>query len=41
MITYDEVMEKFRESGSDQTKKTFLRHGAKEPIFGVKVGDLS
>ena len=40
MITYDEVMEKLRELGSDQTKQTFLRHGAKEPIFGVKVGDL-
>ena len=40
MITYDEVMEKLRELGSEQTKQTFIRHGAKEPIFGVKVGDL-
>ncbi len=26
--------------GSEQTKKTFLRHGAREPFFGVKVGDM-
>ena len=26
--------------GSEQTKKTFLRHGAREPYFGVKVGDM-
>lgn len=40
MITYVEVMEKLRELGSEQTKQTFIRHGAKEPIFDVKVGDL-
>lgn len=40
MITYEEVMGKLKELGSEQTKKTFLRHGAKEPIFGAKVGDL-
>ena len=26
--------------GTEQTKKTFLRHRAKEPFFGVKVGDM-
>ena len=26
--------------GSEQTKKTLLRHGALEPFFGVKVGDM-
>ncbi|MEY4904288.1 MAG: hypothetical protein RLZZ292_2103 [Bacteroidota bacterium] len=26
--------------GSEQTKKTWLRHGAKEPLFGVKIGDM-
>lgn len=26
--------------GSEQTKKTFMRHGAREPFFGVKVGDM-
>ena len=36
----EEVMARLEELGSDQTKKTFLRHGANEPLFGVKVGDL-
>lgn len=35
-----EMMEKLEEMGTEQTKKTFIRHGAKEPISGVKVGDL-
>ncbi len=26
--------------GNEQTKKTFSKHGAKEPFFGVKAGDL-
>lgn len=38
--TLEEVMSKLEEMGTEQTKKTFLRHGAKEPIFGVKVGDM-
>jgi 3-methyladenine DNA glycosylase AlkD len=38
--TLVEVMGKLEEMGSEQTKMTFLRHGAKEPIFGVRVGDL-
>ncbi len=36
----DEVMAALSKMGSDQTKKTYLRHGAREPIFGVKVGDM-
>ncbi|KAB7705502.1 DNA alkylation repair protein [Bacillus aerolatus] len=39
-MMYKEVMEKLAEYGSEQTKNTFLRHGAAEPFFGVKVGDL-
>jgi 3-methyladenine DNA glycosylase AlkD len=35
-----EVMAELKKFGSEQTKKTFLKHGAKEPFFGVKVGDL-
>src|SRR3954468_4104394 len=34
------VMAQLKKLGSEQTKKTFLRHGAREPLFGVKVGDL-
>ena len=26
--------------GNEQTKKIFTRHGAREPFYGVKVGDL-
>ncbi|TMV48055.1 DNA alkylation repair protein [Paenibacillus mesophilus] len=36
----DEVMGKLEAMGSEQTKLTFLRHGAHEPLFGVKVGDM-
>lgn len=36
----DEIMQRLEALGSDQTKKTLLRHGAKEPFFGVKVGDM-
>lgn len=28
-MTYEEVMEKLEQFGSEQTKKTFARHGAK------------
>ncbi len=39
-MTYEEMMQKLEELGSEQTKRTFCNHGAKEPYFGVKVGDL-
>lgn len=39
-MTKDEVMKQLESLGDAQTRKTFLRHGAKEPFFGVKVGDL-
>ncbi|GFZ98550.1 hypothetical protein GCM10008018_50940 [Paenibacillus marchantiophytorum] len=39
-MTYEEMMEHLAVLGSEQTKKTFLRHGAQEPLYGVKVGDL-
>ncbi|WP_409273521.1 DNA alkylation repair protein [Neobacillus sp. SCS-31] len=39
-MTLEEVMERLAEMGTEQTKKTFLRHGAREPLFGVKVGDM-
>ncbi len=39
-LTVDEVMSKLEEMGTEQTKRTFLRHGAVEPLFGVKVGDM-
>ncbi|WP_338453300.1 DNA alkylation repair protein [Niallia oryzisoli] len=39
-MTYEEIMQKLEELGSEQTKRTFSNHGVKEPCFGVKVGDL-
>lgn len=39
-MTLDEVMKELAAKGSESTKKTFLRHGASEPLFGVKIGDM-
>ena len=39
-MTCDEVMAELKSLGTEQTKKTWLRHGAKEPIYGVKIGDM-
>src|SRR3954454_6485351 len=39
-MTATDVLAQLKKLGSEQTKKTFLRHGAKEPLFGVKVADL-
>jgi len=39
-MTKDEVLKELESFGNEQTKKIFMRHGAKEPFFGVKVGDL-
>lgn len=36
----NEVLAELESYGSEQTKKTLLKHGAKEPFFGVKVADL-
>ena len=35
-----EVMSELEKLGNEQTKKTLMRHGAVEPLFGVKIGDL-
>jgi 3-methyladenine DNA glycosylase AlkD len=39
-MTYEEVMEQLEKYGNDQTKKVLIKHGAKEPFFGGKVGDM-
>ncbi|MBP1991537.1 DNA alkylation repair protein [Paenibacillus eucommiae] len=39
-MTVEEVLGKLEAMGSEQTKKTFIRHGAPEPLFGVKIGDM-
>lgn len=39
-MTYDEVMSELERMGSEQTKRTCMHHGAMEPFFGVKIGDM-
>jgi 3-methyladenine DNA glycosylase AlkD len=39
-MTLEETMKELAAKGSESTKKTWLRHGACEPIFGVKIGDM-
>ena len=36
----DEILKALAAKGSATTKKTLLRHGAIEPLFGVRIGDL-
>jgi 3-methyladenine DNA glycosylase AlkD len=40
MMTCDEIMQQLASMGTESCKRIFLNHGAKEPLFGVKVGDL-
>ena len=35
-----DTMQQLETLGSEQTRKTWRRHGAAEPMFGVKFGDL-
>lgn len=39
-MTAKEVLKELKSYGSEQTKKTHMNHGAKEPLYGVKVQDL-
>jgi 3-methyladenine DNA glycosylase AlkD len=39
-MTLAQVMSELAAKGSAATKRTLLKHGAREPFFGVKVGDL-
>lgn len=39
-MTLKEVMAELEKFGNEGTKKTLMKHGAKEPFFGVKVADL-
>ena len=38
--TLAEAMQLLKDKGSEQTRRTYIRHGASEPLFGVKFGDL-
>ncbi len=39
-MTFTEVMQELESYGNEGTKSILTKHGAKEPFFGVKVGDL-
>lgn len=39
-MTVDEVLKELEGYGDERTKNTLMKHGAKEPFFGVKVADL-
>ncbi len=39
-MTLDEIMQALAAKARATTKKTLLRHGAPEPLFGVRIGDM-
>ena len=40
MPTVNEVMQVLQKYDSPSTKNTLMKHGAREPFFGVKIGDM-
>lgn len=40
MLTLKQVMSELEKNGSEQTRKTYARHGTVGPMYGVKIGDL-
>ncbi|HXC04257.1 MAG TPA: DNA alkylation repair protein [Bacteroidia bacterium] len=39
-MTSKEILSELKAMGSPSVKNIFLKHGAKEPFYGVKVGDM-
>ena len=39
-MTVQTIMAELKSKGSESTKKILLKHGLKEPLFGVKVADM-
>lgn len=39
-MTTQQIMDELKKKGSETIKRIFLNHGAKEPLFGVKIADL-
>ncbi len=39
-MTLEDVMKELAAKATPATKRTYLRHGAPEPLFGVRIGDL-
>lgn len=41
MTTKEEILEELEALGTEQTRKTYRRHGIMDEMFGVKYGDLN
>jgi len=39
-MTQDEIMQQLQQFGHESIKKVLIKHGAREPFYGVKVEDL-
>lgn len=39
-MSVQQVLNELKAMGSESTKKTLLNHGAREPFYGVKIGDM-
>lgn len=39
-MTADEVLVQLEALGTEQTRRTLMRHGARPPLFGVRIGDM-
>jgi len=39
-MTVNDILHQLKEFSDERTKKTFIIHGAREPLFSVKDGDL-
>ena len=39
-MTLDEIIQQLQKFGNESTKKVLVKHGAREPFYGVKVEDL-
>lgn len=39
-MTLQEIMDELQSKGSEQIKNILLKHGVREPFFGVRVGDM-
>ncbi len=39
-MTCDEILEELKGLGSESYRRVMIKHGAREPIFGTKIGDM-
>lgn len=39
-MTSKQILDELKKMGNDSIKKIMMRHGAKEPIYGAKIGDM-